>query len=172
MELSLGRPTSWKRRRWGCCRGTRRTDGSYHAPGSLRSPAMAPGPARPAPPAQRSHPRPGEAAAAGEIQAGAGGDGTHGLPSMPLSQMRTPALTQHSLRPRGSPPKPSGQKRRLKYQLTSHPGLDKGYELLGPAWSRAGVRSGQGWRASFSPGTTIPRSLWALPDFASQQVGA
>lgn len=40
---------------------------------------------------------------------------------------------------RGLPPKLRREKRHVNHQLTPHPGLHKGYELLGPARSRAGV---------------------------------
>lgn len=130
--------------------GTERLRGTSQVPGAQTNPAalraLPKAPQRPRapplahPPAPRSHPRPREAAAAGGIRAGARRDGAHGPPSRALPQTLTPAPTRHELMPRGPPSGLSREERHGNVQLTSHPGPHKGYELLGPARSRACVR--------------------------------
>lgn len=169
LQLSLGAPSG--------CTGPAKVAGAdkpRRAPASPRSPAPAPRPARRAPARTALAPASRGGGTAGGIRAGARRDGAHGPPSRPLPQTRTPAPTRHERMPQGPPSRLGGEERQASVQLTSHPGPDKGYELLGPARSRACVRrsGGQGWQASASPRTTNPRSLWALPDSFSQQVGA
>lgn len=92
--------------------GTERLQGTSQVPGAHTNPAalgLSPeAPRRPRappvapPPAPRSHPRPGEAAAARQIRAGAQRDGARGPPSRPLPQTRTPAPTRYDLTPQGA----------------------------------------------------------------------
>lgn len=98
------------------------------------------------------------------------GDGARACPRRPFLQ-RSLHPARRRLMSRGHR---RGRARRAapEQQLTSHTGPHKGYELLWPAGPRMRKSTGQDWRASSGPGTTIPRSPREWPDSAPQQVGA
>lgn len=140
LSLRLAAVPGGTERPHGTCRGSRRADKPRSAPGAPRSPATAPRPARRAPARTALAPASRGGGTAGGIRAGARRDGARGPPSRPLPQTRTPAPTRRERMPQGPPPRLRGEERHGSVQLTSHPGPDKGYELLGPARRRACVR--------------------------------
>nr|XP_035156003.1 uncharacterized protein LOC118153734 [Callithrix jacchus] len=155
LELSRWGPGAWKRWRWGI--------------GSMdkfrRAGGTGPGPRDR--PARRT-----TASREERIRLEQEGTGLIVCPRGPFNK--------RSLQPRpgaerpGEPPQmPNGDEGHHHNRLTSHPGLHKGYELLGPARIRACVsRSGIRRVALIPPGTTIPRRPWASPDSSSPRVGA
>ena len=140
LSLQLAAVPGGTERLHGSSQGIRRADKPRRAPASPRSPAPAPRPARRAPARTALAPASRGGGTAGGIRAGARRDGAHDPPSRPLPQTRTPAPTRHGRMPQGPPSRLGGEERQASGQLTSHPGPDKGYELLGPARSRACVR--------------------------------
>lgn len=135
-------------------------DGARAAAGAGVSPQPAPARAPPVAPASTALAPASPGGGNRGRDSGPSGRGwAHGPSSRPLSQRRAPAPAPHRLTPRGPPPKPSAEKRP---QNPTHlpSGLDKGYELLRPARSRACVRRGwgRGWRGSSSQELRFPEA--------------
>lgn len=151
-HCTCGDRAAWRRWRPGCRRGTGAGVGVSPQPAPARAPPVAPASTALAPASPGGGNR-------GRDSGPSGRGWAHGPSSRPLSQRRAPAPAPHRLTPRGPPPKPSAEKRP---QNPTHlpSGLDKGYELLGPARSRACVRRGwgRGWRASSSQELRFPEA--------------
>ena len=170
MELYLRGPSCWERWCWGCRGGARRVEKSRRVRGSPHSPRLPRAP----PFVLRRHRARTRVPGRRPPQEGFRPEGM-GLMICPRGPFH-----QHTLQPRFGSDRCPGATTEANRRKAASEGpthlpsrLDKGYELLRLAWSRACVRRrGQVWRASQSPRTTIPRSLWELPNSVSRQVGA